>query len=102
MNVGIICACMPAMPPFFRTHKLGLGGWGSTFRYRLCGCCSLFSSSVGAAMGRAGMGEKGKSFRGISRLEMTKPELDFKAEEYVELGEVSEGQSSARARHEYV
>ncbi|CAF9907976.1 MAG: hypothetical protein HETSPECPRED_007954 [Heterodermia speciosa] len=102
MNIGIICASMPAMPLFFRQHKLGLG---SSFRYR------FFPSSRPTPLSSSrekvdGEGQGSKSFKGIS-LNMTKPTLGFGegAEEYVELGERvegGEGKGSARARWEYV
>ncbi|KAI4261644.1 MAG: hypothetical protein L6R42_003160 [Xanthoria sp. 1 TBL-2021] len=82
MNVGIMCASVPAIPMFFRQHKLGLGAL-SNLRYR------IFGKTSAEAL-QTKKDQKGKSFRGIE-LNMTSPSLGMKSklgvksEEYTEL-----------------
>lgn len=84
MNIGILCASIPAMPMFFQQHKFGFGGL-SSLRYRIFG-----KTSAEALQTRKD--QKGKSFRGIE-LNMTSPSLGMKSkmgvksEEYTELDE---------------
>lgn len=84
MNIGIFCASVPAIPMFFRQHKLGLGAL-SSFRYR------IFGKSSAEAL-QTKKDQKGKSFRGIE-LNMTGPSLGMKSklgvksEDYTELDE---------------
>ena len=68
MNVGIVCASVPAMPMFFRQHKLELPSLYS-LKYRLFGKSDGASSRTPA---------KSKYFRGIS-LKMTSPSLGMKS-----------------------
>ena len=90
MNVGIICASIPAMPMFFRQHKLGLQSFNS-LRHRLFGKSALEDSTSHGSSARNPAAKK-KSFHGIS-LNMTSPSLVVKSnlggkvEEYVELEE---------------
>ncbi|KAL8857511.1 MAG: hypothetical protein Q9178_006006 [Gyalolechia marmorata] len=85
MNVGILCASVPAIPMFFRQHKLGLGAL-SSLRYRLFGRTS-------AEALQTKKDQKRESFHGIE-LHMTNPSLGMKSklggmkhEEYTEMDE---------------
>ena len=72
MNVGIVCASVPAMPMFFKQHKLELPSLTS-LRYR------LFGKSDGETSTTSTTPAKPKYFRGIS-LNMTGPSLGMKSE----------------------
>ena len=91
MNVGILCASVPAMPMFFKQHKFGSQTL-DTLRYRLFGRFTGGISSSRGSSGRKAAGAKSKSFHGIS-LNMTSPSLGLKSnlgrigEDYVELEE---------------
>lgn len=75
MNVGILCASVPAMPMFFRQHKFGSQTL-DTLRYRLFSRFTGGISSSHGSSGRKAAGAKSKSFHGIS-LNMTSPSLWF-------------------------
>ncbi|KAI4088447.1 MAG: hypothetical protein LQ344_006102 [Seirophora lacunosa] len=84
MNVGILCASVPAVPLFFRQHKLSLGAL-SSLRYRIFGKTSEKALQMKNE-------QKGKSFRGLE-LNVTGPSLGMKSKlgtrskEYMELDE---------------
>ena len=90
MNIGIVCASVPAMPMFFSHHKLGLQTLNS-LRQRLFGKSAVEDSTSQRFSSRKAAA-KNKSFHGIS-LNMTSPNLGLKSnlgvkgEEYIELEE---------------
>lgn len=76
MNVGIVCASVPAMPMFFRQHKLGLSTLNS-IRYRLFGKSTSETSTYREGLEKEATA-KHKPFHGIS-LKMTTPSLGMKS-----------------------
>ena len=90
MNLGIVCASVPAMPMFFSQHKVGLQTL-NTLRFRLFGKSTGEDSTSYKPSARKAMA-KGKSFHGIS-LNVTSPSLGMKSnlgvkgEDYIELKE---------------
>ncbi len=98
MNVGIVCASVPAMPMFFKQHKLGFQPL-VTLGYRLFGKSTGEGSTSNKSSARKAVA-KSKSFHGIS-LNMTSPSLAMKSnlglkgEEYVELEEGHDRRSQA-------
>lgn len=90
MNVGIVCASVPAMPMFLKQNELKFQPLRS-LGYRLFGKLTGEGSTSSRSPARKAA-EKSKSFPGIS-LNMTSPSLGMKSslgvkgEEYVELEE---------------
>ena len=76
MNVGIVCASVPAIPMFFKQHKLGFQPL-RTLGYRLFGKPTGEDSTPNRRSARKAAA-KSKSFHGIS-LNMTSPNLGMKS-----------------------
>ena len=81
---------MPAMPTFFKTHKLGLGNLGS-LRSRLLGKSSRSSDQVGSSSEKKGSKQdKDKAFKGLGTMHLTRPTIFTKTQVWEELEEGSE------------